>query len=260
MPTPFPGMDPYLEDPIEWSDLHFRLIGAISRQLTAQVAPHFYVRVEQRVSIVGPDDDERRVIIPDVYLAQTGVQSPPTAGTAQIAPPTLISVLDEIELREHFIEIYDARNRSVVTTLEVLSPVNKLAGAKRAAFLAKRRAVMASPAHWIEIDLLRAGERPPEVAGKSDYYALLKRGGQPGPYEVWYANLRDPLPTIAVPLRDPFADVPLDLQAAFTTAYAEARYDDQLQYESSPPPPPLRPADASWAAARISAWRKQREA
>jgi hypothetical protein len=165
-------------------------------------------------------------------------------------------VLDEIELREHFIEIYDARNRSVVATLEVLSPVNKLAGAKRATFLVKRRAVMASPAHWIEIDLLRGGERPPEVAGKSDYYALLKRGGQPGPYEVWYADLRDPLPTIAVPLRDPFADVPLDLQAAFATAYAEARYDDQLQYEGSPPPPPLRPADASWAAALISAWRK----
>ncbi len=255
MPSPFPGMDPYLEDPIEWSDLHVRLMVAISRQLTAQIAPHFYVRVEQRVSIVDPDDDERRVIIPDVYLAQTGVSSPSqTTGAASIAAPTLITILDELELREHYLEIYDARNRTVVATIEVLSPVNKAGGPKQAAFQSKRRAVMASPAHWIEIDLLRAGERPPEVAGKSDYYALLKRGGQPGLYAVWYCSLRDPLPIIAVPLRAPFADVPLDLQAALTDAYAEARYDDQLTYQGSPPPP-LLPADVTWVKARVAAWR-----
>ncbi len=260
MPSPFPGMDPYLEDPIEWSDLHVRLMVTISRQLTAQVAPHFYVRVEQRVSIVGPDDEERRVIIPDVYLAQTGAQpTQPAASALTIAAPTLITVLDELELREHFIEIYDARSRAVIATIEVLSPVNKAGGPKRAAFMAKRRAVMASPAHWIEIDLLRAGERPPEVAGKSDYYALLKRGGQPGPFEVWYCNLRDPLPTIAVPLRAPFPDVPLDLQAALTDAYAEARYDDQLAY-ATVPPPPLLPADTAWATARVATWRSGRTA
>ncbi len=36
MPSPFPGMDPYLEDSIEWSDLRFRLIGAISRQAAGE--------------------------------------------------------------------------------------------------------------------------------------------------------------------------------------------------------------------------------
>lgn len=259
MPSPFPGMDPYLEDPVEWSDLHFRLIAAISRQLIAQVAPHFYVRVEQRVSIVGPDEDERRVIVPDLYLAQTGAQPTQAASSgATIAAPTLITVLEEPEYREHFIEIYDARSRAVVATLEVLSPVNKAGGPKQAAFLSKRRAVMASPAHWIEVDLLRAGERPKEVAGKSDYYALLKRAGRSGTLEVWYRSLRDPLPTIAVPLRAPFADVPLDLQAAFAAAYAEARYDDQLSYNGPPPPPPLPPAEQAWASALLAAWRQTR--
>lgn len=259
MPSPFPGMDPYLEDPIEWSDLHVRLMVAISRQLTAQVAPHFYVRVEQRVSIVGSDDEERRVIVPDVYLAQTGAPpARPVSGSAQIAAPTLVTVLEELELREHFIEIYDARSRAVVATLEVLSPVSKAGGQKQAAFQARRRAVMASPAHWIEVDLLRAGERPKEVAGKSDYSALLKRAGRSGTLEVWYRSLRDQLPTITVPLRAPFADVPLDLQAAFAVAYAEARYDDQLRYDGAPPPPPLPPADAAWASGLLAAWRQGR--
>ena len=260
MPSPFPGMDPYLEDPIEWSDLHVRLIVEISRQLTAQVAPHFYVRVEQRVSLVEPGDEEGSVIVPDVYLAQTGVATPPTTPMgATIAAPTLITVLDELEAREHYIEIHDARNRAVIATIEVISPVNKTTGTKRATFLAKRRAVMASPAHWIELDLLRAGVRQRELTGQSDYYALLKRGDRPGPFlEVWYANLRDVLPTIAVPLRAPFADVPLDLQAALDSAYAEARYDDQLSYQSAPPPPKLLPADQAWAAARIAAWRASR--
>jgi len=133
-----PGIDPYLEDPIKWSDLHFRLIGAISRHLTIMTAPHFYVRVEQRVSIVGPADDERRVIIPDAYLAQAG--APPTqhaASATTIAVPTVITVLDDLELREHYIEIYYARSRAVVATIKVLSPVNKLGGSKRAAFMAQ---------------------------------------------------------------------------------------------------------------------------
>lgn len=257
MPSPFPGMDPYLEDPIEWPDLHVRLMVAISRQLTAQITPHFYVRIEQRVSIVGLDDEDRRIIIPDLYLAQAG-GAPDVVTTANttITTPTLVTAAETLELREHYIEIYDARSRTVVATIEVLSPVNKAGGAKQAAFQSKRRAVMNSPAHWIEIDLLRAGDRPPEVANKSDYYALLKRGAQPGPYEVWYAQLRDRLPTIAVPLRAPFADVPLDLQAVLNDAYHEARYDAQLAYQGAPPAPALAPADAAWAAARIAAWRQ----
>lgn len=260
MASPFPGMDPYLEDPIEWPELHIRLIMALSRQLSAQVTPHFYVRVEQRVSIVDPDDEqERRVIMPDIFLAQSS--TPATASNTServIATPTLISTLDEdLEVREYYLAIYDARSRTVVTTIELLSPVNKAGGAKQAAFQAKRQAVMASPAHWIEIDLLRAGERPAEVAGKSDYYALLKRAGQRGPLEVWFCDLRDPLPTIAVPLRSPFADVPLDLQVALDSAYAEARYDAQLNYAAKPPPPPLRRADAAWVGERIAAWQAQ---
>ncbi len=72
--------------------------------------------------------------------------------------------------------------------------------AGREAFLRKRRDPMGAPVHWVEIDLLRASERPPEVAGPSDYYALLKCAEETDEFAVWYWNLRDSLPVIAVPL------------------------------------------------------------
>jgi hypothetical protein len=149
----------------------------------------------------------------------------------------------------------DTSNRQVITTLEVLSLFNKTAGTRgRQAFLRKRKTIMTSPVHWIEIDLLRAGERPPEVVGKSDYYALLKREGRSDPFEVWFFDLRDKLPTIAVPLRPPFAGVPLNLQSVFNDVYSRAHYADSLDYTGSPPLPRLRPADAAWAAERVQTW------
>ncbi|MBI4789257.1 MAG: DUF4058 family protein [Chloroflexi bacterium] len=136
---------------------------------------------------------------------------------------------------------------------------NKTSGSPgREAFERKRKAVTTSKTHWIEIDLLRAGERPPELAGKSDYNALLKRGGAPGPLEVWYFDLRDRMPTIAVPLRPPFDDVPLDLQGAFDTVYARGHYAESVDYSGAPPLPRLRPADAVWAEQRIREWMSER--
>jgi hypothetical protein len=261
MRSPFPGMDPYLEDPIEWPDVYHQLITEIRRLLVKRVTPHFIVRVEQRVTLVDLADDERRVIIPDAYLAEAPDASRYSTASATISASRVIAVLEDPEVHEHYIDIYDARQRNIVATLELLSPANKTAGPSRTAFLNKRRAVMASPAHWIEIDLLRDGERPREVAGLSDYYVLLKRGatGERGEQlrEAWFADIRDRLPTIAVPLRPPFADVPLDLQAALDAAYAEARYADHVRYDTPPPPPALKPADDIWARAQVDAWRRQ---
>ena len=57
MLSPFPGMDPYLEDPGSWPDLHHRLISAASDQLNAQLRPRYLARIEERVYV---DDGEGR--------------------------------------------------------------------------------------------------------------------------------------------------------------------------------------------------------
>jgi hypothetical protein len=260
MQSPFPGMDPYLEDAAVWSSVHVRLINAISDFLSPRVLPNFFVDIQQHVYIVTPDDLPDSLIIPDIYVVHTPKEGAATALGA-VTPPTLIEPVYEVEIRTQSIEIRDRKNRAVITVIELLSPFNKAAGTQgERAFQEKRKKVMASDAHWIEIDLLRGGARPREVAGKSDYYALLKRSDHLIPYEVWYFDLRDSLPTIAVPLRDPFGDVPLDLQTVFADMYRRAYYAESTDYTGDPPLPRLKPAAASWVREQVKAWQQTRAA
>lgn len=257
MPSPFPGMDPYLEEPSGWPSIHHRLISVISDLLIEQIAPHFHVSIEERVYITDPDDPEtRHQIVPDVYLVERPHSRPSLPSeTNVITPPTIIEPLPALEVHDRYLEIHDRRSRTVVTTIEVLSPRNKATGTQgRRQFVSKRAAIFSTQTHWIEIDLLRAGERPEEVAGKSDYYALLHRAGAGGRLAVWYIDLRDRLPTIAVPLRDPHVDAALDLQAALEMVYDRARYADEIDYTQPVPPPALRPADTGWVTERVHAW------
>ena len=254
--SPFPGMDPFLEDSAEWGGVHTWLITAIGEQLASVVSPDFSVKIEQRVYIALPDDFQKYTIVPDLYIIQNPPQAPVATGTlTSVTAPTLVEPWYDPEIRERYIDIRDKRSREIITTIEILSPFNKAPGTPgREAFLQKRRNVTASHTHWVEIDLLRAGERPGEVANKSDYYALLKRGGTFGPFEVWYFDLRDRMPTIAIPLRPPFEDVPLDLQAAFEDSYRRGHYADDIDYAGRVPPPALRPADANWIQSQLIRW------
>lgn len=259
--SPFPGMDPFLEEPSLWGSVHTRLMNSISDPLAELVSPDFYVDIQQHVTILNPEDEAIRHIIPDVYVAeQPSVAPQPTRTSSVITQPTLVEPLEQLEIHERFLEVRDRRSREVITIIEVLSTWNKAAGKERwDTFQAKRRQVVASHAHWIEIDLLRAGRRPAEVAGKSDYYALLKRGGALGPYEVWHFDLRDHLPTIAVPLRAPYEDVPLNLETVLGDVYRRARYAESIDYTSDIPSPRLRPADLQWAGEQVGSWMVKRQ-
>jgi hypothetical protein len=222
MPSPFLGMDPYLEDPGEWNGVHGRLIAILGEMLTRLVRPRFFVASKTSVYFLGADD-----------LGQSLVH------------------------RQPFLEVYDRESRQPVTTIELLSPINKEPGsAGRDEHWAKRRLFLASRTHWLEIDLLRAGARPPEVNSIGDYYALLRRGdGDGDAFEVWPIGLRDRLPTVAVPLIAPMPDVPLDLQAALAMLFERYDYADWLDYGGPPPAPPLTAADARWADDCIRRWR-----
>lgn len=256
--SPFPGMDPYLEEPALWAGVHHRLISSISDQLAADVAPNYIIAIEQRVYIIrhGNGASHGGLLAPDIYAIRGQKQSAPVATMPVITAPTIIEPLIELEIRDAFIEIRDAHNQEVVTTIELLSPHNKAAGSKGLkVFRDKRRTVISSRTHWIEIDLLRWGERLPEVAGKSDYYALLKRADS-AVFEAWFFNLRDAMPVIAVPLQSPYADVALDLQAALNDAYLRGYYSEGIDYSRPFPPPDLGIADVLWAKSCINAWKE----
>lgn len=257
--SPFPGMDPFLEEPFEWSSVHSWLIAELASQLSDKMPPPYYVRIEQRVYIVPPDEGESKGLIsPDIYVVQEPVATWQASITSSaIRPPTLLEPVYDLLIHDRYLEIYDQRDRQLITIIELLSPFNKTIGHEGyEAFQKKRRQVMRTQTHWLEIDLLRDGVRPVEVRGKSDYYALLKRGDRPRPYEVWFFDLPETLPTIAVPLRPPDADVPLDLQAAFNHIYHKARYGDSLDYNQPVPPPRLRPQTQQWFEECLQTWRE----
>lgn len=241
MPSPFPGMDPYLEEPGLWPDVHNSLIGVIREFLVRRLSPKYYARIEERVYVSDDDDPGRSVLIPDVRVGERPSKAVPTeaasTATLEIAEPLVIATLLDDEIHEPFVEVIDRANRQVVTVIEVVSPSNKVAGARgRESYRQKRLEVLRSPSHWLEIDLLRAGTPwiPRQMTSRGDYFVFLSRVEHRPTSYLWPIRLPERLPVVAVPLKDGDADVPLDLQSALETVYERAGYDRVVDYRQSP--------------------------
>jgi hypothetical protein len=253
MRSPFPGMDPYLEDPGRWAGVHGGLIAAIRADLNRRIRPRFVADAGATVYVVAAED--RRWIYPDVFVVEARQAVGAGAG-ARIEAPVQVLMDGPETFSQPYVAILDSANLDVVTILEVLSPINKAPATSQARsdFLRKRAEVLASRTHWVEIDLLRAGERPPEVRGAGDYCVLVKRS-RTAVAGVWPIGLRDRLPTIGVPLRDDADDVPLDLQTMLDQVWTDGGYADLIDFAGPPPPPALNAADAHWAAEQVRRWR-----
>ena len=259
MPSPFPGMDPYLERPGHWGGVHAALIAVIGELLVRQVAPRFFVDSDYYFYALGRLDPGLSSVLPGISMVETTPVGCVSATRSHIAAPLLLEMPEVLEVRVPFLTIVDTRNREVVTTIEVLSPINKVAGSNgHEEFLRKREKVLRSTSHWLEIDLLRAGIRATAIPVDRDYSAVLHRARDREHMEAWLVDVRQELPTIAVPLLPEFDDVPLDLQEVVDTVYTRYRYDTAIDYEAEPPLPAFSPADARWLRERIAAWREER--
>ena len=252
MPSPFPGMDPYLEGE-EWSDFHGRFNFAMSDQLNERVGEDYFVRAERRV-YVDEGGDERLAAVPDNVVFEARGAGGFAGGVAVAAPvaeavPCTIPVpTPRIERRETYLVVRRNPGRKVVTIIETLSPANKRGGEGRRQFLAKRDETLAGPAHWVEIDLLRGGD-PLPLGGTippHTYRAVVSRAYDRPRCELYPWTLADPLPTIPTPLKREDGQVPLDLQSVFETIFRRTRYDRALAYERQPEHP-FTPAQAAFA-------------
>lgn len=250
MPSPFPGMNPYIEQPAVWNDFHDSFIPALREVLSAQVLPRYYVRIEENLYIHEPSAKERFALgKPGLSIHPGASASAGTQGATLAAPVYVGMPVIEEEEQLPYLEIRDRAKHEVVTIIELLSPANKSHG--RDQYLAKVQRILASKTNLVEIDLLRGYHRMPwDQLPECDYYALVsryeERSGEKPQAAVWPLHVRDPLPTIPIPLRAGEAEPTVDLQAILHHIYDAAGYSVFIY--ASDPEPPLRAADAVWAA------------
>ncbi len=261
MPSPFPGMDPYLENVIYWKSVHSLLISIITLALNNTLPEAFVARPEGR-SYILPNHD---LVYPDAILVRSPSDdaTPPIGSVSTVSATTTLPLLFEYtmqEIDEPYVTILSVDSEEVVAVIEVLSPSNKAPESTgREEYLKKQRDILRSPTHLLEIDLLRSGAHTVAIGREAvlaqteyDYLASLRRAGdeRKSRFAVWAWSVRDTLPTIAVPLLPGWADVTLDLQAVWNDTYRGGRWDKTINYRHAPVPP-LSPGDTVWADALL---------
>lgn len=253
MPSPFPGMDPYLENPSVWPDIHHKLISAAADLLSDQLLPKYVVRVDLRV-YVSDERDPGRDLAPDVRIVRNpnvATSALVTMGAAATDPvePVEATIVVEEEITEARLLVKHAASREVVTVIEVLSPANKVPGARGwENYGSKRAEVLASPSHLVEIDLLRAGKRytPREPLRPFDYLFDVSRAERRPKAKYWPIRLEQPLPPVPVPVLPGDPDARLDIQSILTALYDRGGFTYDIDY-SKDPVPPFKPEQAAWA-------------
>ena len=219
MPSPFPGMDPYLEHPKLWAPFQHQMLACLYQILLPGLVDRYRARVGSRT-----------------YTAEMAL---------------FTSVVRE-DHAEEFIEIRTRSDGRLVTLIEVVSPGNKTTPAGRAAYLDKRKEATACRAGIVEIDLVLQG-KPTLTYSRDglpeyDYAVTVTKSTAPDRYEIYTATLQKRLPKFKVPLAPDDRDALLDLQAAFARAYDLGNFSSQIDYKGPVPPDvPLSDDSRRWA-------------
>ena len=273
MPSPFPGMDPYLESPDWFPGLHGSLITFMMGSLQHSLPESYYAQSSERVWV----EFTQRHIEPDVEVVRSARQPRKRvrgAGIAladpEAAAPLIVTVetIEHGPFRESFLEIRRRRGKEIqiVTSIEILSPSNKKSGNPgREKFLKKQRETLGSDTHLVEIDLLRGGAHalaiPKDLvtakAGSYEYMVSIHRSHRPKEFLVYPIMLRQRLPKIAIPLSAGDPDASLDLQEVFDRSYDVGPYTREIEYGKDPIVPRLKPDLAEWAAKLLNPSRRR---
>jgi hypothetical protein len=259
MAGPFPGMDPYIEWQAAWPDFHNGLIAEIRNELGVTLPDSYIARVDERIEVATSASAPPSAFRPDVLLGRLEGESasaatPSTKAPTAILEPMLVEILDRDpdELRITWVEIRALPELELVTVIEVLSPINK-SWQGRQAYLDKRDKLHSSQVNLVEIDLLLGGTPLPmkQRIEPGGYYAIVARGPRLPLAEVYRWTVREPLPRLPIPLREPDQDILIDLAALVSRVYALGRYDRTLRHDAAfPESTSLTPEDRAWIASQ----------
>lgn len=264
MPSPFPGMNPYLELAALWQEFHNRLIIAISDALTPALQPNYYVAVETR-TYLDDDNPELLVGIPDAMVLTPSSATSPATSTEPTAiatrtRPQQIRLPMPVEVKQRYLEVREVGTHQVVTVIEVLSPKNKRKGEGRTAYEKKRQRLLGSSSHLIEIDLLRSSTPMPMIGVEetSDYRIVVSRATTRPVADLYAFGLRELIPSFSLPLKPEDSELAVDLQAIVNGVYERGSYQLRIDYRQPVPPPKLSSADQQWVEQLVSAVRGER--
>lgn len=256
MPSPFPGMDPFIESQ-KWRGFHHSIISSIRDALMPSVRPRYVVDVEENVYLAKEDGDRLRMFAPDVSVVRDeGWMDAVDGRMGTTVEPDILTLPLMKQIEEAYLVLRATDSEEVVTVIEVLSPTNKSSRDGRTEYLSKRNALTHSAVHLVEIDLLRGGLRLPmqEPLPPADYYTFVSRAADRPKVNVYHWPLDHRLPVIPIPLADGDADVRLDLQAVFDDTYDRSGYDYALKYGEATEPP-LGENRNEWVQCCIAKWR-----
>jgi hypothetical protein len=252
MNSPFPGIDPYLEDQGHWPDFHSTFLNCCREALFEKLPQNYDARIDERFRLVEVDDkgERSRLIEPDVAVVRRA--GPPGPGAEQgggvglLLEPVIepIGPVEVIEERLTWVEVRRLPGRELVTVIELLSPGNKTSPG-REDYLSRRRALLNQEVHLVELDFLIGGRRLPP----GDSYALVTRADRRPACEVYAWSVRQALPFVPVPLKAPDPDVMLDMLSVFRITYERGRYPRAVDYRA-PLKLPFAEADRAWAEGR----------
>lgn len=258
--NPFPGMNPYLEERGLWPGVHNSIIVGLRDFLAPQLRPEYSVSMQERVQISDEPGTNGNGAggfrIPDAAVLSVGAHAGATTPGGALRFPAPERNEDAIAvrlpptdlLREYYLEMRRVSNREVVAVIEVLSPSNKSSDGRQS-YLAKRAAILYSPVHLIEIDLLRAGPRMPIIGDVPDthYRILVANARRTEPIADLYAfGIRDAIPEFILPLAQDAEGIAVNLNAVVRQVYAYGSYDLDIDYAQDPQEPPLSDDDRVW--------------
>jgi hypothetical protein len=240
-------MNPYFEQPDLWLDFHTEFLSALRRLLAPQVGPKYIVQLEEHIYIHDlPPEPRHRVGRADLSLVQPGGGELTRPALGLLEAPAEVWLPEQDFEKAPFLEIRDRQGRDLVTVIELLSPSNKRPGDDREKYLAKRRELLRSPAHLVEIDLLRGwAPMPGEGRPECDYSVMVSRAEKRLAADFWPIRLRDRLPVIPIPLRPDDTAARVDLQDVLHRTYDGPGYENFIY--SGEPEPSLSANDADWA-------------
>jgi hypothetical protein len=206
MPSPFPGMDPFLEDEKTWPAFHHQMIASLYQALLPGLVERYRARIGMR--------------------------------TFTTEEPLFTSMIRQ----DHTEEVIELRHRTdgrLITLIDLPSPINKKLAQGRAAYLETRKGARNQGAGVVEIDLCLQGQPlldyNREGLPEWDYAVTVTRSTQPDRFEIYTSTLAKRLPRFKVPLAADDRDTVLDLQVCFARAFENGGFGPSIDYAKDPP-------------------------